>query len=312
MVEAELTRQGFDFVRLNTETFGKEFWIDLTSGSALPEIRFQTPAREFSGPEISSIWNRRPFPPEVLPHHTGQINREFIAAELKSTLDGALMALDCQWVNRPQANRAAAYKLAQLRKASQLGFTVPETLISANPTKIRAFENHLSCSGRRLVGKLVSQGPPRAPSPSEQYVVFTQILNKSDLVADAALSACPAIYQEYVEKLFELRVTVVGNKVFACKIDSQATERTQVDWRRYDLPNTPHQPYQMAAEVEAQCLALTRHFGLSYSAIDLIVRPDGTTVFLEMNPNGQWGWIEEITGQPIASALAQLLGRGEE
>jgi glutathione synthase/RimK-type ligase-like ATP-grasp enzyme len=141
-------------------------------------------------------------------------------------------------------------------------------------------------------------------------VVFTQLLSQKDLSNDESLRACPAIYQEYVNKQSELRVTVVGSKVYACEIHSQATEQTRIDWRRYDLPNTPHRAYKLTTDIEAKCLAITRHFGLMFSTIDLVVRPDGQVVFLEMNPNGQWGWIEELTGLPIARSIAELLIKG--
>ncbi|MCA1693463.1 MAG: hypothetical protein LC749_01330 [Actinobacteria bacterium] len=108
---------------------------------------------------------------------------------------------------------------------------------------------------------------------------------------------------------WELRVTVVGDQVFACRIESQVTESTRIDWRRYDLENTPHVAHRLDPDIERRCVVLTRHFGLEFSAIDLIVTADGETVLLELNPNGQWAWIEELTGLPISAAIADVLAR---
>jgi len=137
--------------------------------------------------------------------------------------------------------------------------------------------------------------------------VYTTTLEDDDLASDLSLSMCPAIYQEYVEKAYELRVTVVGEEAFACAIHSQESEQTQVDWRRYDFDNTPHEPYDLDPDLKAKCVEIVGRFGLRFSAMDLIVRPDGKVFFLELNPNGQWGWIEELTGLPITKALADLL-----
>lgn len=310
MVEAELNRQGHEFLRLNTETFGTDFGLEFTGNYGDSGMHFLTARKEVNGAAIQSIWNRRPFPPIPKPQLADPAGCVFAAAELKASLDGALLSLDSFWMSHPQAVRTAGHKLTQLRAATRLGLAIPATCVTAEPERIRAFAQHLKSTGRRISAKIVSKGPPRAPTPSEQYEVFTQVLSDADLVDDTALAACPAIYQEYIEKQFELRVTVVGRQVFACEIHSQATERTRTDWRRYDLPNTPHRVHTLDSRVEAQCLALTEGFGLVFAAIDLIIKPDGTVVFLELNPNGQWGWIEELTGLPIAAAIAGLLGKG--
>lgn len=118
------------------------------------------------------------------------------------------------------------------------------------------------------------------------------------------------MFQELIEKAFEVRVTVVGKQVFATEIHSQQSQRTKDDWRRYDLENTPHKEHVLPSEIESACLNLTRHYSLAFAAIDIIVTPKGKYVFLEINPNGQWLLLEKLTGQPISEALAQMLVRG--
>jgi glutathione synthase/RimK-type ligase-like ATP-grasp enzyme len=212
-------------------------------------------------------------------------------------------------MSHPDAIRNASHKLPQLRIARDLGFRIPETLMSNNPAEIRDFHSMLKDRGAKLAAKLISKGPPRADHPDGQYVVFTQILSESDLQNDAVLGICPAMYQEYVEKAFELRVTVVGDEIFACEIHSQKSDSTLIDWRRYDFPSTPHLVHDSSPDLVRRCLELTKHYRLEFAAIDLIVTPAGETVFLELNPNGQWGWIEELTGLPIANAIARHLAR---
>jgi hypothetical protein len=124
-----------------------------------------------------------------------------------------------------------------------------------------------------------------------------------DLKDDDSLSACPAIYQRRVQKEYELRVTVVGEDVFACRIDSQALEISQVDWRAAG-PSALHQkPYKLDEAIASQCRALLRYLGLEIAGLDFLVTPEGETVFLEINAAGAWAWVEQATGLPIAAAL---------
>jgi glutathione synthase/RimK-type ligase-like ATP-grasp enzyme len=109
----------------------------------------------------------------------------------------------------------------------------------------------------------------------------------------------------------EIRATIVGNRVFAAEIHSQNSPKTRDDWRRYDFDNTPHLPHQLPLDMEQKCVDLVRHLNLNFGAIDLILTPQGEYVFLEINPNGQWGWIEELTGLPICAAIVDLLVGGK-
>ena len=136
---------------------------------------------------------------------------------------------------------------------------------------------------------------------------YTEPVRPRDLVHVEDLRLCPLIVQQYVPKRLELRVTVVGDEVFAAAIHSQASNHTRLDWRRYDDARTPIAPFELPADVAERCRALVRELGLCYGAIDLVLTPDDRFVFLEINPNGQYLWIELATGLPISAAVADLL-----
>lgn len=303
LVSRALEARGCPWLRLDTETFGTQTTGEFALGPDRSGVRLQTGKDEIAIDQVSAVWYRRPEPPALPALPDGEA-RQFAEAELKSFLDGLTSLAGCRWLSDPGAIRRAGYKLLQLRLAQQLGFDVPPTLISQRPQAIRDFQRAV---GGPLVAKLVSKGPPRAATPERQYVIFTEVLDDAALADDATLAFCPAIYQPYIDKAFELRVTVVGEQVFACRIDSQATERTRIDWRNYDLANTPHAPFDLDSHHRVPCLRLVHELGLAFGAIDLIVTPEGRTIFLEINPNGQWGWIEDLTGLPIAAAHAVFL-----
>jgi glutathione synthase/RimK-type ligase-like ATP-grasp enzyme len=238
------------------------------------------------------------------PHIADPEARRLAEAELRSALEGALLAMEpVLWLNHPHANRLARNKLLQLRLASRLGFAVPETLVTADPVQIR--ELYKAWNGG-LVAKLVG-GQVAADTVDTQYVIHTTLITAEDLQDERALSACPAIYQRRVDKRYDVRVTVVGDEVFPCRIASQASEISQVDWRVAGHATLDHRPYELDPSVAKRCRALARELGLEIAGIDLIVTPEGDTVFLEINATGQWAWVEQATGLPIAAAIARRL-----
>ncbi len=118
----------------------------------------------------------------------------------------------------------------------------------------------------------------------------------------------PAIYQELVPKRFDIRVTIVGKKIFAARIDSQSDPQAAVDWRHTANPQLPHQQVTLPADIEGRLLRLMDRLELNFAAIDLIETPDGEHVFLEVNPNGQWLWLDDMLKLGISQAVADWLG----
>ncbi len=117
------------------------------------------------------------------------------------------------------------------------------------------------------------------------------------------------ILQREISKASDLRVTVVGDDVFAVSIDSQTQTETEVDWRKGDGLQLGHAITQLPDEIASRCVELVRAMDLRFGAIDLIEDREGRYWFLEINPNGQWAWLETRTGAPIASAIVDELAR---
>ena len=260
---------------------------------------------EIDGNDVTAVLYRHLHLREA-PHISEPKARELAESEHRAALEGSLLALDAYWLNHPHANRLARNKPLQLALAVREGLAVPETRITDDPQEIRAL--HRRWNGQ-MVAKLVG-GQILAPTVDEQYVVYTTLVEEDDLRSDAALAACPAIYQRRIEKAFDLRVTIVGERLFACRIDSQDSERGAVDWRREGAGSLPIRPCELDTDIAERCLALMRRLGLDLAGLDLIVTPEGETVFLEVNAAGQWLWAQEATNTPIASAIVDRLLEG--
>jgi glutathione synthase/RimK-type ligase-like ATP-grasp enzyme len=118
------------------------------------------------------------------------------------------------------------------------------------------------------------------------------------------LRLAPAILQAYVPGV-DIRVTVVAGRIFATAIDARQTGSPE-DFRPvYAQANVS--ACRLPVEIEAGVRALVDSLGLSYAAIDLRRTDDGRHLFLEVNPAGQWLFLEDRTGQPITRAVADGL-----
>ena len=107
-----------------------------------------------------------------------------------------------------------------------------------------------------------------------------------------------------MDSVVELRVTVVVTRLFVAEI---AAPHGQIDWRRTETSATPIRRFQLPKSVSDLCIALVSKFGLLFGALDLILDTQGRYTFLELNPNGEWGWLSQIFGNEIAVALANEL-----
>ena len=114
----------------------------------------------------------------------------------------------------------------------------------------------------------------------------SELENKIDLVANS-----PQIIQNFVEKQCELRITIVGDQIFACAIDAQKSKLGKIDWRIYDTSNTSYTKFDLPVEIQEKCLKMLKCMDLSFGCIDMILTPGNEYIFLEINPNGQWLWI---------------------
>jgi glutathione synthase/RimK-type ligase-like ATP-grasp enzyme len=304
LVASELAARGVPVVRFDTESYPERSAVELRV-DARSSVRLRVAGEELDGESVAGVLYRHLRLPAA-PRIDDEVGRRLAESELRAALEGALLSLDAYWLNHPQANRLSRHKPLQLTLAAAEGFSVPETRITADPEEVRSL---FRAWDGRMVAKLVG-GQVVAPSAEDQYVIYTTLLSEDDLASDAALTACPAIYQRYVEKLFELRVTVVGDEVFACRIDSQAHEDGRVDWRRAGRDALALSEHRLDPSVARMCVSLARRLNLELAGLDLIETPEGETVFLELNAAGQWAWVEHATGMPIAAAVADRLISG--
>jgi glutathione synthase/RimK-type ligase-like ATP-grasp enzyme len=306
-IVTELGRRGLPVYFFHTDEFLRACRLSIRlgqSGSSLGIL--EMPSGTLALEEVKSVWFRGPGVAVGDPPRLQGDPADFVRRETDAALAGLLGVMNqAFWVNPPQAVQAAEDKLAQLKLAQSLGFLIPRTLITNDPQQARSFYD--SCRGEMIVKtfrRLAGHTDGR-----ERLILTNRILprhlDQIDLVGQV-----PCFFQEYVPKEVELRITVVGRRIFAAEIHSQQSVCSRDDYRRYDFANTHYGRCSLPAELESLCLRLLGHYGLVFGAIDMIRRPDGACVFLEINANAQFLWIQDLTGLPILPALADMLVRG--
>lgn len=311
---------------------GGEIGLQFPSGkSNLLFGREETITKQLKLEEVTAVWNRRAQRPQAASHLNASLQR-YIEAEKQELLDSFPDHCgQAAWLDLPHITARAHLKAVQLKHAETLGITIPASFIGNCPEQAAQFLSQQ----QQVILKSIAWGHyTLPPSRWERLKTFcTKRLKTLGIVSTTkpamervieipsrrfqaeellpqlnSISLCPVIIQAYVPKAYELRITVVGQKVFACRIDSpQAhTPEAQVDWR-LDIENIPHSAHTLPDAIAQQCLDLCRALGLQYGAIDMIVTPEGEHVFLEINPQGQWLWVQQRTGLPIAEAIADWL-----
>lgn len=241
---------------------------------------------------VTSVWWRRPqaFKP---PAGMGPAHQRFVASEAMTAFQGLYQSLDAYWVNNPLHDAAAAHKPYQLTLAQEIGLDIPPTLMTNDVEQARAF-------WRQHEGEVIYK----------QFVANhdtwreTRRLGPEDAKQAETVAHTPVIFQRHVPAVADLRITAVGGEFFAAATDVRNATYPQDVRMNLDAKYTVH---ELPPAIVAKLRTLMERLGLVYGAIDFRLTPDGQYVFLEINPAGQFLYVEKATGQPIAAALAALL-----
>lgn len=292
-----LTAAGVPFARFDSAQFptevnftatldGDSGWRGFLGGinlSGVHSVYYRRPRRFVFDPTI---------PAEQLSWCEGQARYGFW---------GVLETLGAIWINSPSAVARAEYKPRQLQLAQQAGLSVPPTMITNHPRRVNAF----ACAvGGSIVTKALYARTPRDANGYPAGVLYTAEV-PAHRYADPGIAATVHLFQVKIKAAYEVRLTVVAKKLFAARIDRKSAA-AELDWRM-DYRELRYQPCDVPAGVGRGVLRLMRSLNLTFGALDFAVDDDDWWWFYEINPNGQWFWIERHAGLPISSALAELL-----
>ena len=297
-----LKKRDLSFQRLNTDVLMTDasFNIGVGVGSVNHLTQY---GRDIDLNKIDSVWYRRPVLPKLKINSV--VEKKFAERESLASLDALWVTLkDKFWVSYPSAIKDASSKFRQLLVAKELGLNIPKTLITNNVGKVSEFFK--SCQGLMLY-KPVTTGHLSSASAKTQLMAYSRKIETADLPKMVLVKNCPGMFQKYIEKEYEIRATVIGEKVFSAKINSQKYPEKSVDWRKGKYIKRIFSEIEISKSLEIKLINFMKSFGLKFGAFDLIVNKRGDIVFLECNPNGEWAWIEDCTKMPMTDTLIDLL-----
>ncbi|MDZ7955765.1 MvdD family ATP-grasp ribosomal peptide maturase [Nostoc sp. DedQUE09] len=303
LVIQAIEAQGKKAFRFDTDRFPTEMQLDIYYGST-KRVILSVDDQTLDLNEVSAVWYRRIAIGSKIPNSMDRQLREASLKESRVSIQGMIASIRGFHLDPLPNIRRAENKQLQLQIARDIGLDTPRTLTTNNPIAVKQFAQECQ---QGMITKMLSSFAIYDERGREK-VVFTNPISSEDLDNLDGLRFCPMTFQEKIPKALELRTIIVGKRVLTAAVDSQALDKARYDWRKQGIALLDAwESYTLPEDVEEKLLKLMAEFGLNYGALDIILTPDGRHVFLEVNPVGEFFWLERCPGLPISQAIAEVL-----
>ncbi len=263
-----------------------------------------TPKLSIRSDQLKSIWYRRPVAPDFDSVNMSENEKEFAKRECVTFLNNLWTSMsDVKWVNDLYSSLRAEQKTLQLKTASECGLKIPETLVSNDSDEINRF---IEKNAGKVIAKPISHG---SIGKNEEAAIFANSLEEfKEKIAPEDIRVSPFIIQELIEKVGDIRLTVFGQTVFANKIvTSDSNKSIMMDWRKHEPQELTYLRCEPPALLLNSIFNFMNRLNILYGAFDFCLWENGDWTFLEVNPSGQFAWLEIATGDRMVDALIDLL-----
>ncbi len=292
-LQSRLCESSVPFIRINTDSV-----IDQSELSYQPKEPLLHIGRRWHKPhDFSNVWYRRPEKLKSVNIPESPEGRS-VLDEWTESLEGFLAHIPRRrWMNHPAANALASRKLEQLSTAARLGLPIPDTILTQDPEELkRFFEKHSGEVVAKPLGKAYIQ---RSENEADS-LIYTNQITAADLDNLSDLADCPTLFQRCIRKASDLRITFVDGEMHAAELiakDSNGQQRCDI--RRNNMEDVQYRCVTLPARMSSKLRKLVSFYGLRFAAIDVVIGIDGEWHFLEVNPNGQWAWMDLQGGSSI-------------
>lgn len=303
-VGLELRQRGHDVLEL----FGEDFPERLTmsaSASGTSSLGARSTQAEIDLGSADVVWNRRRIA-FTMPLGIHERDKEFVRQELRALSDAVWesAAPDGYWINPHAAAARARHKLEQLAAARRVGLQCPDTLITNSYDDVIRFMQ--AAPDGRVIYK--SMRPAYWGGEDKLRSLMATLVSAEDLQDRDFFQLCPGIFQQFVRKRYEVRLTVFGRTVLALKLNPE-TSLQSVDCReQYLIPGFPTEVYDVPTALKEQVFAFMDTLGLRFGCIDVAMGEDGAYHFFEVNESGQFLWLEQLQPRlPLLDAFCSFV-----
>lgn len=292
----QFLKNGIDYVKITEEDIPLNFHFEFKIGKVNDSI-LHIGNRKVIPDEIKMVLFRY-FDLKFLNFYSGGIYQMYFAQQWYQAFNCLPIALDALWINNPQRTFDAENRLNQLLLAQKIGFSIPETLIT---NEMEAAKKFFKRFRKSTIVKVLHHHEIYLNQRS--YRFLTNNIETSHLSKFDELTYAPVIFQEKIENDSEIRVTVVNDKTFSCRISTIQEKRNFSDLHKIKEKELIFSEINIGKKMEKLCINLNRKLGLLVSSIDFVQGKNGELFFLEINPIGDWNWIEKHTNLQITKSL---------
>lgn len=299
---ARLAKEQVPFVRIDSDTISSRVGIRATATTTAVSVE----GKWYATADISCVWLRRPKAIEVQATDVGE--RLHSANEWGEALEGFLSQIPVHlWINHASRNARASHKIDQLTRAHVAGLHIPSTLVTQDAEEARVFA---ASHGGRIVVKPLFSGYVERASVDQDTQVYTSRVELEHLDRRELLQRCPTLFQAEVNKDYDVRVCYVDGRLRCIRMDRLDSSGQQIlDIRRDNMAAVRYTALEAPDEVSRPLVDLISHYGLRFAAIDFAVTREGHWIFFEINPNGQWAWLDLAGVTDVAGDLMWAMCR---
>jgi hypothetical protein len=303
VVSSEIEKNGLQPVRFDTDLFPEKLSLEVASRKGVLSSVITRNNKRINLQQLRSVWYRRSRIGESLRGQMTQSLLSPVIQESQMIFWAGISSLPVFHLDHYMLHRVLENKLYQLTVAEKCGLKIPPNLYTNSR---KAFNQFYKAQNQTVITKMFSSFA--IYEDNQEQVVFTTKLEKKHLKEMGSLQVSPMSFQKNIAKKRELRITIVGNKVFTAAVDSQKMPTAQTDWRvEGEALVTQWYPYKLPVDVEKKLLRLMDVFQLNYGAIDIIETPRGEFYYLETNSGGEYFWLDHLFDHGISKAIAGLL-----
>lgn len=286
-------------VRLNLEDIPGSSHITTQFGQKTSTTLLQTRNCTLPLREVRAIYWRAADSLSLAPAMMPEA-QAFAVSELRQLVSCLWSETERYWLSHPDRIRFAQWKARQLEYASAVGFSIPRTMVTSASNQAVEFAEE--------VGGRVFFKPMNGPAAGPDRMLVSAIVSASELQSHATqLALAPCCFQEVIEKAIDIRILIVGRRVYAVKVNLPAPAGFSGD---YSAPekNLALEAFSLPADVEGLCLQLAANLKLEYLAINLLLTKEGRYVFSECDPLADFLPFTGIPGAPnVAQEIASML-----
>jgi len=297
LIGIQLLKNGICYIKINEEDIPLDFGTEFRIGSK-KRVLLRLRNKEIIADNIKVVLFRY-FDLKFLKYLTG-IHQMYFEQQWYQLFNCLQTSLKCQWINDPKNTFDAENRLYQLLVAQKIGFKIPDTSITNIPSLgIRFFNEH----SKKIIAKVLHHH--EIIHKEYSYRFPTSAITAEYLSELNELTYAPVILQERIAISEEIRITVVNRKVFAIRI--KTNKRGYSDLHKVEERFLNFEKFKIEKNIEKMCINLNKEMGLLVSSIDLLMSSKGEMYFLEVNPVGDWNWLEKNVDVPITDSVSKLI-----